>query len=69
MSEETNTNQPAIISYDDFNKLTIRIGTITAVEVVPDADKLLKLTVDFGDETRPIVSVPRYTSRYAAARP
>lgn len=45
------------ISYDDFAKLSIRIGTITAVEVVPDADKLLKLTVDLGEESpRQIIS-------------
>ena len=45
-----------MISYEDFAKLDIRIGTITDVEVVADADKLLKLTVDFGEETRQIVS-------------
>ncbi len=45
------------ISYDDFAKLQIAIGTIVAVEVVPDADKLLKLTVDVGEESpRQIVS-------------
>lgn len=27
------------------------VGTILSVEVVPDADKLLKLLVDFGEET------------------
>jgi len=46
-----------IISYDDFAKLDIAIGTITAVEIVEDADKLLKLTVDIGEETpRQIIS-------------
>lgn len=46
-----------MISYDDFAKLEIKIGTITAVEVVENADKLLKLTVDIGEETpRQIVS-------------
>lgn len=51
-----------MISYDDFAKLEIRIGEITAVGIVPDADKLLKLTVDFGDAlgegqtTRQIIS-------------
>lgn len=46
-----------MISYDDFAKLEIKIGTITAVEVVENADKLLKLTVDVGEETpRQIVS-------------
>lgn len=46
-----------IISYDDFAKLDIAIGTITAVEVVEGADKLLKLTVDVGEEKpRQIIS-------------
>lgn len=46
-----------MISYDDFAKLEITIGEITAVEVVPDADKLLKLTVDFAEERpRQIIS-------------
>lgn len=45
------------ISYEDFVKLEIKIGTITAVEVVADADRLLKLTVDVGEEfPRQIVS-------------
>ena len=38
-----------IISYDDFAKLDIRIGTIMAVERVPDTARLLKCTIDFGD--------------------
>ncbi len=38
------------ISYDDFAKLDIRLGTILSVEIVPDADKLLKLMVDVGEE-------------------
>lgn len=46
-----------MISYEDFAKLEIKIGTIIAVEVVEDADKLLKLTVDVGEETpRQIIS-------------
>lgn len=45
------------ISYDDFAKLEIKIGTIIAVEIVEDADKLLKLTVDVGEESpRQIIS-------------
>ena len=45
------------ISYDDFAKLEIKIGTITAVEVVEGADRLLKLTVDVAEEKpRQIVS-------------
>lgn len=45
------------VSYDDFAKLDIRIGEIKTVEVVEGADKLLKLSVDLGEEApRQIVS-------------
>ena len=45
------------ITIDDFKKLDIRIGTIISVEVVPDADKLLKLLIDLGDGTpRQVIS-------------
>ena len=45
------------ISYDDFAKLDIRIGTVTAAELVPDTDKLITCTVDFGElGVRTIVS-------------
>lgn len=46
-----------IISYDDFAKLDIAIGTILSVEQVEGADKLLKLMVDVGEEMpRQIIS-------------
>ena len=47
--------KPEIV-YDDFGKLDLRIGTITTAEKVEKADKLLKLQVDLGFETRTIVS-------------
>lgn len=40
---------PGIIQYDDFAKLDIRIGTIVAAALVPDTDKLITCTVDFGE--------------------
>jgi len=46
----------AEIVYDDFAKLDLRVGTVTACEKVEKADKLLKLTIDLGAETRTIVS-------------
>lgn len=36
------------ISYEDFAKLDIRVGLVTAAELVPETDKLIKCTVDFG---------------------
>ena len=46
------------IQYEDFAKLDIRIGTVMAAELVPETDKLIKCTVDFGEELgqRTIVS-------------
>lgn len=45
------------ISYEDFAKLDIRIGTVLAAELVPDTDKLIKCRIDFGEMSeRTIVS-------------
>ncbi|HRH60355.1 MAG TPA: methionine--tRNA ligase subunit beta, partial [Chitinophagaceae bacterium] len=44
------------IQYDDFAKLDLRVGKIIAAEKVEKADKLLKLSIDLGFETRTIVS-------------
>lgn len=51
---QQNTNE---ISFDQFMAVEIVVGTITAVEVVESADRLLKLTVDLGEDSpRHIVS-------------
>ncbi len=46
------------IQYEDFAKLDIRIGLVTAAEMVPETDKLVKCTIDFGADIgiRTIVS-------------
>jgi len=45
------------ISIDDFKKVEIKIGQILSAEKVENADKLLKLSVDFGEEKpRQIIS-------------
>ena len=44
------------ISFEDFEKLDIRAGTITEVEDVAASNKLVKLSVDFGDHTRSILA-------------
>src|SRR5574344_2623323 len=45
-----------ICSLDDFDKLDIRVGTITKCEMHPNADRLLVFQVDFGECQRQIVS-------------
>ena len=44
------------ISFDDFARMDIRTATVLAAERVPKTDKLLKLTIDTGLDTRTIVS-------------
>jgi len=44
------------ISFKDFQKLDLRVGTIVEVEAVKGANKLLKLVVDIGTEKRQIVA-------------
>ncbi|WP_040246873.1 methionine--tRNA ligase [Psychroserpens mesophilus] len=48
--------QKDIISFDDFTKLDLRVGTILEAEKMPKAKKLLVLKVDTGIDTRTIVS-------------
>ncbi|NND06206.1 MAG: methionine--tRNA ligase [Saprospiraceae bacterium] len=43
-------------SFDDFSKLDLRTGTIISAEKVEKTDKLLKILVDLGFETRTVVS-------------
>ena len=54
-NQHSDTKKREIV-YDDFAKLDLRVGTVIACEKVEKADKLLKLTIDFGEETRTIVS-------------
>lgn len=44
------------ITFDDFQKLDLRIATVIAAERVPKADKLLQLTLDTGIDRRTVVS-------------
>ena len=45
-----------VITKDVLESIDIRIGTIEAVNDVPGSDKLLALTVNFGDHARTILS-------------
>ncbi|MGB0402793.1 MAG: methionine--tRNA ligase subunit beta, partial [Salibacteraceae bacterium] len=48
--------QKELMTFDDFTKMDVRIGTILEAEKVPKADKLLKLLVDTGLDKRIVVS-------------
>ncbi|MCQ9207926.1 MAG: methionine--tRNA ligase subunit beta [Omnitrophica bacterium] len=45
-----------MITFEDFKKLDIRMATIVEAEKVADADKLLRLIVDLGEEKKQIVA-------------
>jgi methionine--tRNA ligase beta chain len=45
-----------MISYEDFAKLDLRVGTIKEATSVEDSEKLLRLRVDIGGEERQILA-------------
>ncbi|HUY05548.1 MAG TPA: hypothetical protein VMV62_02435 [Candidatus Paceibacterota bacterium] len=48
METSNGMNKPRI-TIDDFSKIDVQIGTVRSAERVPETDKLLRLTVDFGE--------------------
>ena len=60
------TPQVSQVSLEDFKKLTLRIGVITAAQDHPNADRLLVLTVDIG-EAAPRQLVAGIKGSYQAA--
>jgi len=44
------------ITFEDFARIDIRVGTILEISEVAKSDKLMKLTVDFGDHMRSILA-------------
>jgi tRNA-binding protein len=56
MSEFTPAPAKPIVGIEALEALDIRVGTIERVEEVPGSDKLMKLTVNFGDQSRTILA-------------
>ncbi|MBW2310728.1 MAG: methionine--tRNA ligase subunit beta [Deltaproteobacteria bacterium] len=52
-----------MVTFDEFMRLEIKIGTVTAADRVNGADKLIRLELDCGAETRQVVAgfAPSYT--------
>jgi methionyl-tRNA synthetase len=59
-AEDAEDKEPAVealaeeITIDDFARVDLRVARIVTAEVIPEADKLLKLTLDIGDGTRTV---------------
>ncbi len=54
----TESTEPVVptspkISIDDLSKIEVSVGTVRTAERVPETDKLIKCTVDFGEESGP----------------
>jgi len=54
--EVTNTVEQKEITFEDFEKLDLRVGKIFEVTPVPKSKKLMKVMVDFGTEKRQAVA-------------
>jgi methionyl-tRNA synthetase len=54
MTAETKDANNAHLSIDDFSKVDLRVAKIVNAEHVEGAEKLLKLTLDIGSETRTV---------------
>lgn len=52
ISHATMTHKPRI-SIEDFSKIEVSVGTVRAAERVPETDKLIKCSVDFGEPEGP----------------
>jgi methionyl-tRNA synthetase len=55
--KKTKKKEESIITIDQFFETSLKIGTILEAQVVPKSDRLLKLTVDVGEEkTRQVIA-------------
>ncbi len=45
-----------VISYEDFDKIDLRVGTIISADELENSNKLIKLVVDIGIEKRQIIA-------------
>ncbi len=55
-TDEKKKEEMPRIKYEDFAKVKLRVAKILEAERIPNTDKLLKLTIDLGDEKRTLVA-------------
>ncbi|MFC1820323.1 methionine--tRNA ligase subunit beta, partial [Thermodesulfobacteriota bacterium] len=51
-----------MVSFDEFQKIDLRIGTINGAETIPGSKKLIKLTVDIGEERSVVAGISGHYS-------
>jgi methionyl-tRNA synthetase len=56
VQKEIEEDKANIISYDEFKKIDLRVGKVISAEEISGTDKLLKLGINLGEETRTIVA-------------
>jgi len=54
--QQSNKKKEELVEFTDFTKLKFKTALVLTAEPVPETTKLLKLTVDAGDETRQLVA-------------
>ena len=52
----TEDKKTGLIGLEDFSRVQLKVARVLSAEPIPNADKLLKLRVEIGDETRQIVA-------------
>jgi methionyl-tRNA synthetase len=60
--EKKLTNLKPEISFEDFQKIDLRVGKVLAAEKIVDSKKLLKLTVDIGEKRTIVAGISRHYS-------
>ena len=59
-SQETIEPVKEIIDFDTFQKMDLRVGTIKQAEAIPKSNKLVRLTVDIGEERTVVAGIAKH---------
>ncbi|RLB29941.1 MAG: methionine--tRNA ligase [Deltaproteobacteria bacterium] len=60
--EEPEEEKSGLVSLEEFQRLDLRVGTIQKAEEIPGSDKLLKLTIDLGEERTIVAGLAQHYS-------
>jgi methionyl-tRNA synthetase len=57
---ETTQTQPQLIDFETFQSMDLRVGTVRKAEPIPKSNKLVKLTVDIGEERTVVAGIAKH---------